>query len=583
MNGKIYKLFLGLVVIVMSYSCSDDFESLPVEDFTSEFVFSTTDSLGIQAKKYLNSVYSQIEYGHNRIDQSFFNSGDYLDAATDDAISSSLDQDNAVLRLATGRYTASSRVKDEMKWGYYYKGIRSSSTFITSIDRVPLRGTVMGATGPIPLKSAWKAEARFIRALHYFELVKRYGGVPLVGDEPRQLGDDLELPRNTFEESINYIVGELDSVQDSLRVRPIANPASDGHVVTKGAALALKTRVLLYAASPLFNGGNINSENELTGYTNYDPLRWKAASDAARKFMDELTYYSLIPDFSDVFITEGNSEVIFFRQGSENSSVELHNGPVGFTAPNDGVGRTSPTQNFVETFPLLDGKEIGDTTSVYRFDPLNPYDNRDPRLDLTVLHNNSLWLNKQLETFQGGLNNPKAAIQKTKTSYYLRKFMGDFERTDNYSNVSHDWIMFRYAEILLNFAEAENEYSGPTNEVYQVLQDLRTRAGIEPGDNSMYGLQGNMTQDQMREAIHKERRLEMAFEEQRYWDIRRWKIADEVYSQVFQGLVISQSGPVLNYNIVDVLNPTFEERRYLYPIPYEEVINNDNMVQNPGW
>lgn len=580
-NIKLYNLFLLLGLIYGVMSCSDDFESVPVEDFTKDFVFSATDSLGTQSKKYLNSVYSQIQYGHNRIGSSFFNAGDYLDAATDDAISSSLDPNNDVLRLATGRYTAASRVEGEMQWGEFYEGIRTASTFISNIDRVPLRGTVKNGT--VPLKRAWKAEAKFIRALHYFELVKRYGGVPLLGDQPRQLGEDLEIPRNTFAESVSYIVGELDAIQDSLRVSPVEDPASNGHVVTKGAAMALKSRVLLYAASPLFNGGNIDGDNALTGYANYDAQRWKEASDAARSFINEFSYYSLLPNFADIFITEGNQEVIFFRQGSENTEVEHKNGPIGFNAPNDGNGRTSPTENLVNAFPMLDGKAISDTTSVYDYDPTNPYVNRDPRLELTVLHNNSEWLNSNLETYLGGSDNPRGAVQKTKTSYYMRKFMGNFENTPNYSNVSHDWIMFRYAEILLNFAEAENEFAGPSGEVYQVLADIRSRAGIEIGDDGMFGLKPNMTKDEMRQAIHDERRLEMAFEEQRYWDIRRWKTAETIYSSPFNGLVITQSGPFFNYNIVPVLTPSFEIRRYLYPIPYSEVINNVNMVQNPGW
>ncbi len=580
-NIKLYNLFLCLILGASAMSCSDDFESVPVEDFTKDFVFSATDSLGVQSKKYLNAVYSQIQYGHNRIGSSFFNAGDYLDAATDDAISSSLDPDNAVLRLATGRYTAASRVDGEMQWGEFYEGIRAASTFISNIDVVPLRGTVKN--GSIPLKRAWKAEARFIRALHYFELVKRYGGVPLLGDKPHQLGEDLEIPRSTFEESVNYIVRELDAIQDSLRIRPVEDPASNGHVVTKGAAMALKSRVLLYAASPLFNGGNINGDNALTGYATYDAQRWKQAADAARNFIDEFSYYSLVPNFANIFTTEGNSEVIFFRQGSENTEVEQKNGPIGFNAPNDGNGRTSPTENLVSAYPMLDGKAISDTTSIYDYDPTNPYVMRDPRLELTVLHNNSEWLNSNVETFLGGSDNPRGAVQKTKTSYYMRKFMGNFENTQDYSNVSHDWVIFRYAEILLNFAEAQNEFAGPSGEVYQVLTEIRSRAGIEPGDDGMFGLEPNMTQDAMRQAIHHERRLEMAFEEQRYWDLRRWKTAENIYNSPFNGLVITQSGPFFNYNIVPVLTPSFESKRYLYPIPYSEVINNVNMVQNPGW
>jgi iron only hydrogenase large subunit-like protein len=161
--------------------------------------------------------------------------------------------------------------------------------------------------------------------------------------------------------------------------------------------------------------------------------------------------------------------------------------------------------------------------------------------------------------------------------------MGHFEDTDDYQDTRHNWIMFRYAEILLNFAEAENEFSGPTNEVYQVLTQLRARAGIEAGAGNLYGLTAGMSKEQMREAIHTERRIEMAFEEQRYWDIRRWKTAQAVYSQPVRGLQIVQVGGVKNYNTITVRTTTFNEARYLYPIPYSEVVKNGNMVQNPGW
>ncbi|HIO27869.1 MAG TPA: RagB/SusD family nutrient uptake outer membrane protein, partial [Flavobacteriaceae bacterium] len=150
--------------------------------------------------------------------------------------------------------------------------------------------------------------------------------------------------------------------------------------------------------------------------------------------------------------------------------------------------------------------------------------------------------------------------------------------------VRHDWILFRYAEILLNFAEAENEFSGPTNEVYQVLFQLRERAGIDAGADNMYGLNAGMSKEEMREVIHNERRIEMAFEEQRFWDIRRWKEAENIYTQPVEGLQIIQAGGIKNYNTVNVRPATsFDEKRYLYPIPYSEVVKNSNMVQNPGW
>lgn len=571
MNSKLYKIFIGLVLATTFYSCEDDFEKVPLEQYTLDYVFSTSDSTGVEAKKYLNNVYSYLQSGHNRV------GGDYLAAASDDAVSSNTNNPD-VFQLATGAYNATLLVESDMQWNHYYEGIRRASQFISNIDVVPVQQTYNGMS----LAKVWKSEARFIRAFHYFNLVKGYGGVPLMGDHVRQLGENVEIPRSTFAECIDYIIGELDAIQDSLRTFPVADPQSNSHVVTREAALALKSRVLLYAASPLFNGGNIDPSNPLTGYSDANNERWKAAADAAKMLISEGTF-SLADNFKNVFITEGNSEVIFFRPEGPNSSVETDNGPVGFSGNSMAFGRTSPTQNLVNAFPLLDGRAIDDPESAYTYNPNNPYANRDPRLNFTVLHNNSQWLNTALETFEGGTNKPGGSAQQTRTSYYLRKFMGNFETANAYSETVHDWVLFRYAEILLNFAEAQNEYAGPTAEVYQVLKDLRERAGIEAGGDDMYGLEPNMTKIDMREIIHNERRIELAFEEQRYWDIRRWKEAEAIFAEPLNGLRIIKAGSVLNYNTVPVLTTSFEKRRYFYPIPYGEVIKNENMVQNPGW
>ena len=565
-------LFTGILALALG-ACSTDYETVPVEQFTQEFVFSETDSIGEKAKEFLNNIYSSMQNGHNRV------GGDYLDAATDDAISSSLTQ-NDVFNLAMGNYNSMNRIASDMEWGEYYRTFREVNTFVNNIDRVPL---IMTYNGGQKMNKAWKAEARFLRAYHYFNLLKRYGGVPIVPETPFILGDNVELPRSTFSECVEYIVDELDEIKDSLRTRPVDNPQSDAHVVTKGAALALKSRVLLYAASPLFNGGNIDAQNELTGYTDYSQQRWARAADAAMEFIDELPYYQLSPNFGNVFIEEGNPEVIFFRQGGRGRGVELTNAPIGYSAPNDADGRTSPTQNLVDAFPMLDGKPITDNTSIYTYSFQDQYRNRDPRLKLTVLHNNSLWLNADVETFLGGKDNPNAAIQKTKTSYYMRKFMGFFENVDDYTDVRHDWVIFRYAEILLNYAEALNEASGPTDAVYDAIKQLRARAGIDPGADSMYGLETGISADEMREIIQNERRIEMAFEEHRYWDLRRWKLASEVYNNPLNGLLITRSAGTLNYNLQEVLQPSFQENRYFYPIPYSEVVKNSNMIQNPGW
>ncbi|PUZ26768.1 Starch-binding associating with outer membrane [Chitinophaga costaii] len=555
--------------VLLLAACKKDYEAVPLEKVTIEYVFDKDDSLGTYAEKFLNTVYSDLPSGYNRV------GGDILDAASDDAISGLVGTAN-VSQLATGAYSSFAPIADETPWTSCYAGIRTASIFVSNIDVSPVKDKLPNGTS---VRYAWKGEARFLRALFYFELLKRYGGIPLMGDTARQLGDDVQIPRSSFADCVQYLVHECDAIKDSLRPNPVQVPEVNSHRATRGAALALKARILLYAASPLFNGQNIDPKNPLTGYTDYDKERWKLAADAARDMINEHTF-SLLPNTKDIFITQNNSEVIFFRQGSNTTTIETTNGPVGFAQV--AHGRTNPTQELVDAFPMANGLPITDPNSGYRSD--DPYTNRDPRLASSILYNGAQWLNTQLQTFDGGANKPGGTEPGSKTSYYMRKFMGNFENATQYSNTSHDWIILRYTEVLLNFAEAENEYNGPTEEVYQVLKDLRQRAGIAAGDDGMYGLTASASQDVMRQIIHNERRLELAFEEHRFWDIRRWKIAEQVYKNPLHGMQIINDGGSLSYNIIPVFTPAFSSpKMYLYPIPYDEVVKNDNMRQNPGW
>jgi hypothetical protein len=209
---------------------------------------------------------------------------------------------------------------------------------------------------------------------------------------------------------------------------------------------------------------------------------------------------------------------------------------------------------------------------------------RDPRFAATVLYNGAQWLNTDLQTYEGGLNKPNTNQQQTQTGYYLRKFMGDFETTTTYNNHSTDWVIMRYAEILLTFAEARNEVeTAPGQDVYEQLYAIRKRAGIDPGADNNYGLAPGMTKEQMRAVIQNEWRIEFAFEEHRYFDIRRWKIASTVMNQPRTGITIVKNGGVLTYSPKTVLETVFKDNQYLYPIPYNEVAKNPNMKQNPGW
>ncbi|HEY4289607.1 MAG TPA: RagB/SusD family nutrient uptake outer membrane protein [Puia sp.] len=581
------KLFFLLVLVgaagsLVLTACQKTYESVPLgQQITEDLAFDPLDSLGKQAMVYLLTTYQQCLYsGHNRL------GGNYMDAASDDAVSSASGIP-AVQAIATGAYSATSPNSDDM-WTHDYAGIRNATVFIVNINRVPMNELLPNGHSA---RSAYRSEARFLRAWLYFDLLKRYGGIPLLGDSIRQISDNIQLPRNSFSDCVNYIVSECDNIKDSLRTAAMVNSNTYGRI-TQGAAMTLKSEVLLYAASPLFNGGNIDGSNPLTGYAGFDGNRWKLAADASKAVID-LNAYSLMSSFNDVFVTQAvpvstNTETIFWmQQGNSGYSVETANAPIGFSSAG-GNGITSPTQNLVDAFPTDSGYAITDANAHYNSN--DPYSHRDPRLSLTVFHNGSLWLNRTVQTYDGAVDRPGGTVQQTKTSYYMRKFMGAFESvTSNppsYSGTCHDFIYYRYAGVLLNYAEATNEVSGPTADVYNVLYALRKRAGILTGPDNSYGLKQGMTPDEMRVAIRNERRVEMAFEEQRFWDIRRWKIAGQVYNSApLQGMDIQiSSGGQIFYNLIPVLTTVFRDpQMYLYPIPYSEVIKNSQMKQNPLW
>ena len=594
-NRKVMLMGCALGFLSLT-SCTDGYEAEPVENFTIDYVFSTTDSVGKQAVQHLRNIYRHLENGHNRV------GGDYLDSATDDAMSIYFD-DSYVYDLLTGRYTANRRVGD-MGWDLYYQTIREATIHIANIDRVPFNLTYVkggevettpdGKLKENPLNATMKSEARFLRAFAYFELVKRYGGVPLLGDRVFTLEDDIQLPRNSFADCVEYIVSELDLAKGDLRGTPMTESDASNYafVVTREACEALKCRVLLYAASKLFNQEPLERGNELVGYASYDVNRWKLAADAAKEFIETYGHkgsgvFNLNANFRNAFInfySTENPEIIWAHRGYLNStSIESMNGPLGFTAGAMGAGYTLPTQNLVEAFPMKDGKKIGE--SKYSYDFSNQYVNRDPRLEMTVLHNGSNWLGRQLATYQNGGNNPTSSALYTRTSYYMCKFMADYSSgKTEYSSTPHPWIHFRYAEILLNYAEAMNEFAGPDADgVVDCITMLRKRAGIEAGDDNRYGIKQGISQAEMRELIYNERRIEMAFEEQRYYDIRRWKIAEEIYQEPVRGLTITNRDGMMVYSSRDLINVKWDNRRYLYPIPYSEVLKNSNMVQNPNW
>lgn len=556
-------LLAATISVTLTLDACRKYETEPLYAIKDDLVWDDMDSLGVVANFFLNDIYTYLPDGFNRV------GGQFLDAGTDDAMPSI---NNAGIQYFTnGRINALNN--PDGVWSSSYYGIRRANIFLKNVYKVP----------NVQLNTYGKAEARFIRAMCYFELLKRYGGVPLVGDTVFTLDDNLQLPRNTFADCVDYIVRECDSIKGKLRPEPVAD--ADWGRIPRGAAIALKARVLLYAASPLYNGGGVEADpakRALTGYTSADNARWQKALDAAQELIG-LGYYGLYSTFNTMFTTKKNVEVILSKQGSNNYVLETNNAPVGYASPALSYGLTSPTQDLVDAFPMNNGLAI--TAAGSGYNAAAPYTNRDPRLGYTVFYNGYKWLSRNVETFDGGKDKPGGNTVQTKTGYYLRKFMADFSNNTTYTNQSHNFILFRYAEILLDQAEALNEL-GRTSEAYAPLIAIRKRAGITAGSGSLYGLTAAMSQADMRTAIQNERRIELAFEEHRFWDTRRWKIANTKFNGTVHGMKITKdpASGVLTYTVVDVAQLLFNpSKMYHMPLPYSETTKNTALIQNEGW
>ena len=448
-------------------------------------------------------------------------------------------------------------------------------------------------------KTRAKAEALFLRAWYYSILIKHYGGVPIIGDIVYQAGDEVNTKRDTYEACVDYIMAACDAAAQDL---PIKYSGKDYGRATKGACLALKARVLLYAASPLFNGEGFGQGELLSvvGYPDVSQDRWKLAADAAKAVMDMNAYelhvdntsiYASEPGhgFQQMFDLQVNDEFIFSQMRNHNLrevGVQLE---ALWLPPSRGGGRHAwPYQELVDAFPMMNGKPIQDVSSGYNAN--DPYSARDPRLNYTVIYNG-------LPLFfrEGGgtsiipaytyVDEPRGDGfgKGTPTGYYIYKMIGKESAANGIALTKLNFPLMRYAEILLNYAEAQNEYAGPDQSVYDALVEIRKRAGILPGADNLYGLSSGMSNVEMREIIRNERRIELAFESHRFWDVRRWKIADQTGNQMMNGMRITREGENFTYEKIPVRQHNFKEATYLWPIPQTETGKSPELLQNPQY
>jgi hypothetical protein len=450
-------------------------------------------------------------------------------------------------------------------WGRSYRGIRECNFAISRINRVSMSDAH---------KNKLLGELKFIRAYRYHDIIRNYGGAILMGDTAYNLSDNLQdeslFKRASLKESIDYAVAQLDEAAAAL---PVDNDGSWllGRA-TKGAALALKSRLTLYAASPLYATGT-----------------WPAAATAAQAVISLNKYSLYTGGYGNLFLNGDNKEAIFERLYTKNAGhthLEIANGPNGY----GGWGGNLPLQNLVDDYQMDNGKPITDGTSGYN--PQAPYVGRDKRFYETVLFNGASYRGSTIETFTPGGKDSRDGGENwntSKTGYYLKKFMNDAYPLQNpWGNAGFQpWYYIRYAEILLNFAEAANEAygadvipSGSTLSARTAVNMIRQRPGV-----NMPALAAGLSKSQMRDAIQNERRVELAFEEHLFYDVRRWKIADVTENKPAGGITINKSGSTLTYTTKVALDGRkFETKHYWLPIPRAEIqASNNKITQNSGY
>ena len=562
MNTKFFRyVFVSMAVGSAFTLCScNDFLDREEDSFIDKTA--TFDSYN-RTKQYLTYAYSLLPEGLNR-----FSGGALLGAATDDACfaieSSNIQQFN------NGSWNALSN--PDNVWDRYFAGIAKCCTLLENSNHINLDISRLDPAKRVEYENnlkdirMWRAEAHFLRAYFNFELLKRYGPIPIIKSTLDINKDYSDTPRPTMKEVVEFIANDCDIAADSLELTPWRNMNDAFGRATKGAALALKSRLLLYAASPLYvDFGDIDEANKPS-----DATLWKAAADAAKAVID-LNQYALAPAYDDLFKNDfQNKEYIFVRRYPSNSDFEKSNFPVSY----GGKGGTNPSQNLIDDYEMLDG------TAFDWNDPVkaaHPFENRDERLLATVLMNGVLFKGKRIATYPGGADampNPNA----TKTGYYLRKFLNENVNIQTGGGSDgHVVPLFRLAEIYLNYAEALNEYDPTNPDIAVYLNKIRERV-------SLPDVPSGLTQEQMRTLIHHERRVELAFEEHRFWDVRRWKVASSTLGAPVKGVKITQDDAGnFTYSPVQVEQRVFQPKMYWYPIPQSEVLKLHHWEQNKGW
>lgn len=500
-------------------------------------------------------------------------------SGTDEAINSNL---NSNINTFNNGTWSPVRTVDDL-YSSLYDGLRTVNIFLDNVQTSGVTSQpseLTTATAADQTQQAQidrlKGQAFFLRAYFHFELLERYGSLVLA-KRVFDRNENLNLPRNTFQQCVDHIILDCDSAIARLPLWTQSWSTGQRGRATQTAAMALKSRLLLYAASPQYNESG-------------DLSKWQQAADAAKLLIDK-NVHSLLTDYRNPFLFGGNpynNEVIFETQTPNRNDIEQNNAPVSYDGA---LGRTNPTQEMVDAFEVRStGRLIDDPASGYNAS--TPYLNRDNRLAFTIFANGVVYKSpRTVDTYIGGKDGIGANVNATKTGYYMRKFFNDAVTWNQPSNTlsRRPWVIFRYAELLLNYAEALNEAQGPTADVYRYVNLVRQRTGVALPALQSTNPTGNGyvagTKEAMRLRIQNERRVELCFEGHRFFDVRRWKKGEEFFNKPITGMRITRNAATgaFTYERFQVENRVFTAKNYLYPISQSNLNRAPALLQNPGY
>jgi len=599
-------LFISCLILVAG--CEDYLEKPDSSGLTEDVVFSTMNG----ADKVLAAAYAFAPWGFPSYmgqDGSWNYAFRLMNHNTTNMCDEAHTQSNAWDVQALNYYlkgTLSSNLQYpylEDKWMFNYQAIRSAYLYLDKVDRVK-----DGDPAVIKIR---KAEARAFIATKFYENFKRYGGLPWV-PKYTELGETYSTKRLSIEASVDSICSLLDKAIPDL---PAVTDGQEFGRINKVAAMAMKARTLLWGASPLFNPEDnasyfpSYSNQDLIKYDSYDKERWRLAAEAAEETLNE----ALANGYKLTMV--GDNGITTFKEAYKASVYYFPNDPIRNTEIIWGTRLTKtfnenewgryfripwgrlgtgflpmvyctviPLQNFVEFYEMKDGSDQPSD----HYTKANPYDNLDARFAASMFyHNYQLDGNAKpvvdmsfRSATDKGANRPEAVDNYT--GYYYSKFIKDQEVTGELSFHNGFWPYIRLAEIYLMVAEAWNEYDngGHNAQILEMINAVRNRAG-QPDLQTVPGFQNN--QDWLRDRIKRERAVELAFEEHRYFDLKRWKMGNEyIGCQMYMMDVTGSSDAPIYEKKPFGDQRFFSDKFYLYPIPLEEVQKSE-IIQNPGW